>query len=133
MTKQTVFLSYSFRDKKVANALERALEEKGFATFDPAKNVRRGSDIRKAVIEGMRKSNWVIVLQTQPRTASSSWIGYEVGSAGALGKDIVIMKPNSFSAADLPSDLSGLRVFDFDPASPSEGVNELVSSFDLAS
>ena len=83
-------------------------------------------------MDGIRRSDWIVVLMTQPYRVVSDWIGYEVGSASALGKDIVVMKPSSFSANDLPSDLAGWRMIDFDAASPDKMARTFVSSMAAA-
>jgi hypothetical protein len=126
--KNRVFLSYSQRDRDLATAFRQELKKLGVSTFDPVKDLKAGTEWRKAIMDGIRQSDWVVVLWTRPQTAESTWIGYEVGSASALGKDIVVMKPTSYSASDLPSDLAGWRTLDFEPSSPNKMAKTLVSS-----
>lgn len=126
--KHQIFLSYSSRDRALAAALGRELKKLGVSAFSPEGDMKPGEDWSKTVMEAIRKSNQVVVLLTEPYMAAASWIGYEVGSASALGKDIVVMKPSSFSVGDLPSDLAGWRMIDFDPASPDRAARTLVSN-----
>jgi TIR domain/Nucleoside 2-deoxyribosyltransferase len=128
MTKYRIFLSYSAQDRKLVTALERALERLGVSAFNPADDVKAGSDWREAILDGIRKSDRVVVLLTQPHVAAHTWTGYEVGAATALGKEVVVMKPSDFSIADLPGDLASWRTLDVDPSSPEKMALALVSS-----
>lgn len=130
--KPQIFLSYSNRDRALAASLERELKKLGVSAVTPETLVKPGSNWSKAVLDGIRKSNLVAVFLTEPSSASSSWIGYEVGSARALEKNIVIMKSPSFSSQDIPSDLAGWRLVDFDPAVPSLTAKTLVSNLGVA-
>jgi hypothetical protein len=126
--KHRVFLSYSSQDRKLATALGRALEKLGVSAFNQADDVKAGSDWRAAFLDGIRRSDWVVVVLTQPHLAAHTWTGYEVGAAIALGKDVVVMKPSDFSITDLPGDLASWRTIDVDPSSPEKMALALVSS-----
>src|SRR5262245_28024232 len=126
--KNRIFLSYSQYDRNVAAALKDELNKLGATSFDPVEDLKSGTDYRQGIMYGIRQSDWVVVLLTRPYVTESSWIGYEVGSATALGKDIVVMKPTSYSASDLPTNLSGWRTLDFEPSLPNQTAKTLVSS-----
>jgi len=131
--KSQVFLSYSSRDRQFATALRRALKKLNVSTFDPEVEMKAGADWRKTVLDGIRQTQLALVLLREPSLAGIDWISYEVGTANALGKDIIVMKPAAFSAQDLPSDLSGWRMLDLDPSSPEKTAKILVSSLAVAS
>jgi len=126
--KHRIFLSYSAQDRKLATPLERALERLGVSAFNPADDVKVGSDWREAILDGISKSDRLVVLLTQPHVAADTWTGYEVGAAIAMGKDVVVMKPSNFSIADLPEDLASWRMLDVDRSSPEKMALALVSS-----
>ncbi len=48
MSKQSVFLSYSSRDRDVAARFEDALEGLGLEAFNPVRELRAGEDWRKS-------------------------------------------------------------------------------------
>ena len=127
-----VFLSFSKRDRKIAAALERELKKLGISAFNSDDELKEGSDWRKEVNAAIRKSDMVVVVLGEPDEVAGGWIGYEVGSATALGKDVVVMKPSSYSVGDLPVDLAGWRTLDFDPARPDKAARTLVSSLAVA-
>jgi hypothetical protein len=127
---QRVFLSYSMRDKKLVASIERELKKLNVSTYNPT-NLKPGAEWRKSITEAIRKSDSVVVFVTEPN-APSSWIGYEVGSASALGKQVLVAKSNSLSASDLPTDLSAWQMVDFDPSSPSKTARTLASSLAVA-
>ncbi|HEY4941381.1 MAG TPA: toll/interleukin-1 receptor domain-containing protein [Rhizomicrobium sp.] len=127
-----VFLSYTHRDKTLVAAVERELKKLGVTAFNPGGDIKPGEDWRKSVMKAIKLSDLVVVFLADPTTVASSWIGYEVGSASALGKDVVVMKPSSFSVGDLPSDLAGWRTLDFDPARPAKTAKALASSLVIA-
>ena len=130
--KRRIFLSHSGRDQALAGSLRRALGKLGVSAFSAEHDLKPGDDWSKSVLDAIRRSDQVVVLLTEPGSAAASWIGYEVGSASALGKDVVVMKPSSFAMRDLPNDLVGWRTIDFDPNSPDKTAKALVSSLAVA-
>lgn len=127
MSKPRVFLSYSNQDRQFASAVAQELRSSGIFAYDPETEIKPGHEWRKSIMKGIKDADTVVVLVTQPHVAASSWIGYEVGSASAMGKDVLVVKPSTFSAGDLPRDLSGYRVLDFEPSSPGGLAKALVS------
>lgn len=132
MNRPRVFLSYPNQDRKLAAEVGRELSRLGVSSYDPDTELKAGDDWRKAIMKGIRESDAVVVFVTEPRLAASSWIGYEVGSASALGKDVFVMKPAAFSMSDLPSDLTASYVLDFDVSSPSDTARALASRLRVA-
>jgi hypothetical protein len=57
----------------------------------------------------------------------SGWMGYEVGSASALGKDIVVLKPQSLSVRDLSAEIGTLPMIDFDQTTPETAAKKIVA------
>ena len=130
--KNKVFLSYSHRDKGLAIKFQRELKKRGVNAFRLDEEAGPGTDIRKAVVDGIRQSDFMVVLLPNPTSANSSWISYEIGSASALGKDVFLMKSPSYSVGDLPAEFSGWRMIDLDPVSPGRAAETLISSLATA-
>jgi hypothetical protein len=126
-----VFLSYSSRDEKLVASIARELKKLNVSTFKPS-NLRAGADTRKTITDAIRKSDSLVVFVTEPYARSSGWTGYEVGSASAFGKQVLVAKPNSLSTSDLPTDLASWQMVDIDPESPSKTAKSLVSSLAMA-
>ncbi len=126
--KNRVFLSYAHRDKGLAAKFQRELKKRGMDAFRLEEDAKPGTDIRRAVVDGFRQSDFIVVLLSSPTTATSSWISYEIGSASALGNDVYLMKSPSYSVTDLPAEFSGLRMIDLDPALPGNAAEALISS-----
>lgn len=125
--KPRIFLSYSQRDRAVAEAVARELEKLGVTAFNPDREQKPGGDWRTTIMDGIRRSDQVAVIWN-PNVSPSDWMNYEVGSASALGKDIVVMKPADLSASDLPGELAGWQTLDLDPASPGKIARLLASN-----
>ena len=122
-----VFLSYSRRDRAAAAGVARALQKLGITAFDPEREVKPGDNWRTTIMDGIRRSDQVAVIWN-PSSGPADWLNYEVGSASALGKEIVVLKPADFSSGDLPGELGGWRIIDFDPAAPDRTAKALASS-----
>jgi predicted nucleotide-binding protein len=120
-----VFLSYSRRDGNLAATIARELRKYGVeALLD--ESVRPGDDFRRSIKSAIRKSDGFVLVVTSPDVAASSWRGYELGMAEALGKPILLLLSQNHSAAQLPSDLAGLPIAAFDPERPELMGREIV-------
>ena len=125
MSKRSVFLSYSLRDRDDANQLERALERLGLQAFNPARELRVGEDWRKAIQAAIKKSHALILLAATPQSAASSWMAYEMGMAEALGKPILVLLPSKYPVTELPADVAAGQILDFDPNAPDRAAREI--------
>ena len=124
--------SNSNRDQKFAKTMVTELKKLGVTSFDPLHYLKTEVDIRKLILDAIRRVDALVVLVTEPYIRASSWVEYEIGAANALGKDVVVVKSPSISARDLPSDLASWRMIDFDPASPVTTARTLASSLAIA-
>jgi len=133
MTHQ-VFLSYSSsnRDREIARVVALELKKLGVSSFDPSQDLKAGEDWRKSILNAIRKTEALFVFVTEPFATASSWMGYEIGTANAFGKNVVVVKSPSISAGDLPTDLASWRMVDFDPSSPASTARTLASSLAIA-
>lgn len=125
MSKQSVFLSYSSRDRDAAARFEKALEGMGVEAFNPVRELQAGEDWRKAIQAAIKRSHALILLMTTPQSAESSWMAYEAGMAEALGKQIIILLPSKYTVTDLPADIAAGQVLDFDPGAPERAAREI--------
>ncbi|MBM4385448.1 MAG: TIR domain-containing protein [Deltaproteobacteria bacterium] len=92
-----VFFSYSRNDQKLVESIARFLRKRGLLkgdafTFDPAKDLSPGDDVRSAIREQIESANTVVVIATE-NSMRSSWVHYEAGLAGALGKRVLVVGP----------------------------------------
>jgi nucleoside 2-deoxyribosyltransferase len=111
----SIFISHSARDRSIAAAIEHELEKLGFDVFNPANDIRAGDRWSDAIKSGIRRADMVIVLVASPEAAGTSWIGYELGVAEALGKPVLVLASNTNPLSTLPVDLLASRVLSFDP------------------
>jgi TIR domain len=118
MTKRSVFLSSRARDTAAAAKLAMALDQIGFETFNASTDVLPGADLRKSIQTAMRRSDMVLLMMSSPDDGLSSWMQYEAGMADALGKMVLTLVPDRFSMSQLPLDMLGQRVVQWDPNSP---------------
>lgn len=126
MTMAGIFLSFSHRDSALAERIEAELEKLGHPTFNPSKDIAPGQDWREAMRAAIERTDMLLVLISSSHAASSSWMGYEVGMAEALGKPVVTLASDRLSKTDLPDDLISRQVLNFDPRSPERAAREVV-------
>jgi nucleoside 2-deoxyribosyltransferase len=127
MNKPTVFISYGQRDAGLAQQVEAALKNSGLKAFHPTREIRRGEDWRKSIQSAIKSADAVIVLAPTPQNLSSSWTSYETGIAEALGKRLMLLLPNTNSAADLPADFASTQIVEFDPHSPELAAHDIAA------
>lgn len=123
--KHNIFISHSLKDRDLAETMVKALRKHDVSVFNDTA-IKPGNRWRSSITDAIRDSAVVLVLWT-PHSKTSDWVNYEVGFASGLGKNVIVLKPSSFSVSDLPVDLAGWRVVDFDPASPDKAAKSLVS------
>lgn len=111
-----VFVSHGARDASLAAAIARALRKHGVEAFDIS-DAEQGY-ARQVIKSAIRKADGFVLVLGAPDTATSSWVGYELGMAEALGKPILLLLSHKHGAAELPPDLAGLPILPFDPAKP---------------
>ena len=84
----TFFISYSSKDKGVADALCAALESQGIACWIAPRNIAYGSDYGEAIVDGINESR-VMVLVFSSHANTSPHIKREVDRA--VSKDLTII------------------------------------------
>src|ERR1700752_3312284 len=100
MIKPSVFISYRNRDAKLAERFASALKHLGFDALDPTRDLRPGESWRRAIQSAIKRSDAVIMVALTPHGLSSSWMAYEAGVAEALGKRVVLLLPNKYTATE---------------------------------
>lgn len=132
MSKPSVFISSSQRDASLAQGVESALERLGFDAFNPARELQAGGNWRKAIHAAIKRADAVVMLVASPQTVTSSWALYEVGMAEALGKQVMVLLPNTFSVTELPADIASSQIVDFDPKAPDRAAHDIVARLAIA-
>lgn len=123
---QRVFLSHSRRDAELATRMERELQKLGIAASNLPESISAGDDWRQSIKAAIRKADCFVLVVGTPEAASTSWTSYELGMAEALGKQIFLLLPNKYSAAQLPADLAGVPIVPLDPKHPESAAREII-------
>lgn len=90
-----IFLSYSRKDSKRAEALERALTERGMNVWRDTRSITAGGEWPRAIEEGIREARGVVVLLTEA-SAGSQWVMYEYAFAvGAAIPIVAVLVPGT--------------------------------------
>jgi hypothetical protein len=127
MRKPSVFISYNRRDAGLANSLAGAFERLGFDALGPVRELQPGDDWRKATQAAIKRSDAMVMLVPSPQNLASSWSLYEVGMAEALGKKVMVLLPNTHSAAELPADIASSPIVELDPKAPDRAAHDIVA------
>ena len=123
-----VFVSYSRRDSAIAEKIVHALQEAGPPPIETFldQDLKPGEDWRKAVETAIEISDAVLVVIASPDTVGSSWTGYEIGMAEALGKPIMLLTSDRHSLSEFREDFASLPVVIFDPQTPERAAKEII-------
>lgn len=132
MNKRRLFISHSQRDAALASRFESAIEKLGFDAFNPTKDVRPGTDWRRAIQEAIRKSEALLMILASPDAAHSSWVSYEAGMAEALGKRVFVLMPDRFPSSELPPDVGSRQLLKLDPDYPEQAAKQVAQSLAAA-
>ena len=124
-----VFLSHSRRDADLAASVARELRRLGVEAFDVFEHVASGEGWRRTVKAAIRRAEGFVLVVGVPEVAASSWTGYELGMAEALGKPILILLSHNRTASELPIEMSELPVLSFDPKRPEHAARAIADRF----
>lgn len=83
-----VFISYSTKDYKTVEHVERLLKESGAEVFVAEHSVSPGSDLRTSISNSIKQCNIFILLWSKYSRASE-WVAQEIGIATSEGKTII--------------------------------------------
>ncbi len=83
-----VFISFSAKDKHIADSLTRELAKAGDEVSSAALLVEGPSDIKLGIADAMRESDEVIAIVSK-NSVRSEWLSFEVGIAAGLGKKLI--------------------------------------------
>lgn len=101
-----IFISHSYKDKKVAKILTKELSGLGYNTCDLYQDISSGIEVNKVVKNALDESNVVIAL------VSSNWLDsqnslIEFGYARAKGKKIIPVLIDDINT--MPIEIGGLK------------------------
>jgi hypothetical protein len=128
---QDVFISYSHKDAPLVDRLRPELKKLGWSALD-MREIQPGDDFRRWTQSAIKHADSFLVVITDPYSASSSWIGYELGAAEALGKPIVTLVSDRVPAAEIPEDLVSQQRVTFDPQAPERAAREIAGRLSAA-
>ena len=110
------FVSYSQQDEGRIDAIKHKLRQQGLYDDSNLTTVQHETpkfgDIRKEIKRSISEADTVVIIWT-PASANSSWVNYEAGMADALGKRIIVVRPDQNSPT-LPANLNsaGIKIVD---------------------
>jgi len=84
----TVFISYSHKDRALADGLTSVLSKLSIDYFQDVKDIDLGEAISARVREELDNCAVVLVILS-PSSLKSHWVPYEIGHASALGKVVL--------------------------------------------
>jgi len=121
----SVYLSHIRRDADLAADIARELRKHGVEPID-VESTGPGDDLRRTIKSAIRRADAFVLVLRAPESAASSWVGYELGMAEALGKPILLLLSHNHSTSQLPDDMAGLRTVAFDPDRPESAGREII-------
>jgi len=83
-----VFISYSWEDSNVVNALAKALDHVRVPYFLDKKDIEWGDELPSKISDGLADSSYLLVVLS-PASLKSQWVPYEIGQAIALRKRVL--------------------------------------------
>jgi TIR domain./Restriction endonuclease. len=108
-----VFLSYSSKDKEVAQRIFQELRKKGIHIGLDSLEIKPGDSITNAIDETLSASDYLVVLLS-PNSVKSRWVQYELATAAnrkLLKRDITLL-PVLIRNADIPASLKAYQYLD---------------------
>jgi len=121
-----VFISHSSKDNDIVNSLYSVLKQSGIEVYAALFSYAPGIQLSKKILDGIRKSDCVLVLLTG-RARMSNWVQNEIGMAKALGKLII---PIVEEGVKVPSILAGIEYIRFDKKEPLRTVEHIRRYFE---
>jgi len=104
-----VFISYSHKDSKVADALYRMLSKQGWDVWSDRK-LKVGDDWQEEIEQALRESDYFIFVLT-PNSIESQSTNFEMGVALSRQDESYVI-PVLLKNAKVPPQLSSLRYLD---------------------
>ena len=127
-----VFVSHSFQDNDVAERISTALKAADFNVWFDAWELQAGDSIATRVREGLRASDFLVVLLS-PDSVNSRWVRDEMSLAlsSELRQRAITLFPVMLRDCDVPKTLRDLTAIDLRDNRPG-GVERLVEALQLA-
>ena len=101
-----VFISYSHKDRSIADRICDILKELEIQFFRDEKNIDWGSSITDEVRDALKECLAILVVLS-PASLKSSWVHYEIGHASAL--NLKILPFLSHDDVDIPLYIGSLN------------------------
>lgn len=125
----SVFISYSSKDASEARRLARELTRHDVRTWIDEYEILPGDSITQKISEGIRQSDFVIVLLSR-NSLSSDWVRFEIGKAFAKNREASSIRliPVRIDDSPIPEYLKDVRYVDL-TANYDAGIDELTRVF----
>ena len=121
----TVFLSHSIEDTRIVDEIRRDLTEMEVDVYVAEYNPEPGKPLSEKVINGIKRSDWFLVLLTDVGVRSP-WVNQEIGVAKAFNKMIIPMVEKEIETK-IKGMLTGLEYILFDKANPKGAIKKVTS------
>jgi len=107
-----IFLSYSQQDEgKIAAIIKNLSQRESYNGNELSlitHELKESEDARQVIKRSISQADTVVVVWTLAG-AHSNWVNYEAGMADALGKKIIVVRPDQNSPA-LPANLDSANI-----------------------
>jgi hypothetical protein len=107
--KSKIFISYSQKDRTVADNITLALDKAGFAAWIDRREIKPGSSFIEKMNEGLELASYVLVLLSQ-NSVKSRWITREW--TAAMTDEATVIIPVRLDDSPIPKLLSSIICFD---------------------
>lgn len=118
-----IFLSYSVKDKEIAQFLWKHLTDEGLQVFRAPLSVKPGERWDEEILNNLKTSSWVLFLASKAACASAI-VQQEVGVALGTEKNLVPIVWD-MDPSELPGWLKNVQALDLRNTSPSEARDQV--------
>ena len=104
----SIFISYSHKDRVVAEILAKKLRDIGYETWIDFEGITGGNKWKKSIDDALKRSSALVVLLT-PESIISEWVHYECAQANSYGHAII---PLLIRSCNIPQFLEEYQYID---------------------
>ncbi|MET3993727.1 hypothetical protein ABID65_005382 [Bradyrhizobium sp. S3.9.2] len=110
-----LFISYSRKDIRLAEALVLALDNNNFQVTIDKRDMPYGEEFQRELADFIRAADTVVWLLS-PNSIESKWCNWELGEVARLNKRLVILRVQDVAIDELPEMLGKIHIL------PGEGL-----------
>lgn len=110
--KKKVFISYSWKDKPIAEQVRRSIPNE-FDVWIDEEQIKPGDSVSKVIVQGLDSSDYYIIIISE-NSNTSQWVQKEIATAFELSnKKKLSVVPLLLQGAEVPFEFKGLLYIDF--------------------